>query len=110
MKTIVLTGATSGIGREVALHLLKADHRVISNTRNPEKSESVKAGLIEASSNHNLVFYEADFSDFDSVRRFAESIKNDFPAVDILIITVRTNKKSRKVQKATFVVAKQKQA
>lgn len=85
MKTIVLTGATSGIGREVALHLLKSGHRVISNTRNVAKSESVKTGLIKASSNNNLVFYEADFSDFESVRRFAESIKNDFPAIDILI-------------------------
>ncbi len=40
MKTIVLTGATSGIGKEVALQLLRSCHTVIANAREMKKAEN----------------------------------------------------------------------
>jgi NAD(P)-dependent dehydrogenase (short-subunit alcohol dehydrogenase family) len=85
MKTIVITGATSGIGKEVAIHLLKQGHRVISNTRNFSKSDRIKTELERVNKGGELFFYEGDFSSFDSVRKFASQIRNNFRSVDILI-------------------------
>jgi len=85
MKTIVITGATSGIGKEVAIHLLKKGHRVISNTRNSSKSDRMKTELEKVTKDGELLFYEGDFSSFDSVRKFASKIRKNFRSVDILI-------------------------
>jgi NAD(P)-dependent dehydrogenase (short-subunit alcohol dehydrogenase family) len=85
MKTIVLTGATSGIGKEVALQLLKSGHRVIANTRNTERSGIIKTELTGISGNDKLVFVKADFADFRSVIDFAGYIRANYSVIDILI-------------------------
>jgi NAD(P)-dependent dehydrogenase (short-subunit alcohol dehydrogenase family) len=85
MKTIVLTGATSGIGREVALRLLHLGHRVIANSRDLGKSEIVATDLNRITGNKDLIFIKADFSDFHSVKAFADSVKANFPSIDVLI-------------------------
>lgn len=85
VKTIVLTGATSGIGREVAFQLLISGHRVIAAARDMKKAEAVASELIKNSGNENLVFMRADLADFGSVKAFAGSIITGYPTVDILI-------------------------
>jgi NAD(P)-dependent dehydrogenase (short-subunit alcohol dehydrogenase family) len=85
MKTIVLTGATSGIGLEIARELLKQGHWVISGARNMQKAKFVKSELIEDTKNDKIEFLETDFASFASVKQFAESIKNKYDAIDILI-------------------------
>jgi len=85
MKTAVITGATSGIGREIALGLLRAGNRVIANARDVARSEVVAAELKRITGNDNVIFFQADFSDFNSVRGFAKTIKANYSAIDILI-------------------------
>lgn len=85
MKTIVLTGATSGIGLEIARELLKQGHRVISGARNMQKAKFVKSELIEYTKNDKIEFFETDFASFASVKQFAKSIKNKYDAINILI-------------------------
>jgi len=85
MKTIALTGSTSGIGLEIARELLKQGHRIISGARNMQKAKLVKSELIEDTKNDKIEFYETDFASFKSVKQFAESIKNKYDAIDILI-------------------------
>jgi len=85
MKTIVLTGATSGIGLEVARELLNQGHRVISGARNMQKAENVKSELIKDTTNSSIDFFETDFSNFASVKQLAYTIKNRYNAIDILI-------------------------
>ncbi len=85
MKTIVVTGATSGIGKEVALQLLKSGHRVIAIARNLEKADQVKKELAESSENHHLHFFEADFANFQSVLGFAQTVKTNYSSIDVLI-------------------------
>jgi retinol dehydrogenase-13 len=85
MKTIVVTGATSGIGLEVAKELLNQGHRLISGARNMQKAENTKAELIESTGNDLIEFYETDFADFASVIQFAEHIKANYNSLDVLI-------------------------
>jgi NAD(P)-dependent dehydrogenase (short-subunit alcohol dehydrogenase family) len=85
MKTIVITGATSGIGREVARQMLNQGYVVISNSRNKVKSDMVKNELVQETHNKNIFFFEGDFSSFKSVRNFAGRIKIEFSTIDVLI-------------------------
>ena len=85
MKTIVLTGATSGIGKEVVLQLLRSGHRVIANARDMIKADKVASELRKISGNDNLVFFTGDFADPRSVNEFADHIKADYSSIDVLI-------------------------
>ena len=64
-KTVLVTGASAGMGRATALHLASRGYRVFAATRHPEKLED-RAG-------ENLVPLKMDVSDPSSVREaFAE--------------------------------------
>lgn len=90
IKNIVISGATSGIGLEVARELLLQGNRVISCARNMEKAMIVRNDLITDTSNENFVFYYCDFEDFKSVRMFVDLLKNDFDSIDVLINNAAT--------------------
>jgi NAD(P)-dependent dehydrogenase (short-subunit alcohol dehydrogenase family) len=85
MKTIVLTGATSGIGKEVALQLLKLGHRLVLGVRNMQKAEKARDELIKLAGNNLLDFIQVDFADLESVKRFASDINEKHNTLDVLI-------------------------
>lgn len=76
-KTIVITGASDGIGRAAARDLVARGHRVVVVGRSPEKTAAVARELGCAS-------YLADFARLDSVRDLAERLRNDLPRIDVL--------------------------
>jgi NAD(P)-dependent dehydrogenase (short-subunit alcohol dehydrogenase family) len=76
-KTIVITGASDGIGAAAARKLHADGHRVLVVGRSPEKTEAV-AGEIGAEA---LV---ADFAVLDQVRRLAAEIDAACPTIDVL--------------------------
>jgi NAD(P)-dependent dehydrogenase (short-subunit alcohol dehydrogenase family) len=68
-RTIVLTGASSGIGRVAAIALADRGARVAVVGRNPERTEAV-AGLAGG------VPYLCDFDVLDDVRRLSAIIES----------------------------------
>jgi NAD(P)-dependent dehydrogenase (short-subunit alcohol dehydrogenase family) len=66
-KTIVITGASDGIGAAAARQLADADHRLILVGRSPEKTRAVAA---ETGATH----FVADFARLDEVRELAAQI------------------------------------
>jgi NAD(P)-dependent dehydrogenase (short-subunit alcohol dehydrogenase family) len=66
-KTIVITGASDGIGAAAARQLADADHRLIIVGRSPEKTSAVAA---ETGATH----FVADFARLDEVRELAAQI------------------------------------
>ena len=76
MKTIMITGAASGVGKEIA-NVFK-NERLILIDRNKEKLEKVISEL-------NCCGYIVDVSDTASVRSMFESASKEFDKIDVLI-------------------------
>lgn len=84
-KTTVITGATSGIGRETALALAKKDHALWLLVRNVMKGERLKDEIITTTGNKDIHVVRCDLADLQSVREAADELKAKLDAVNILI-------------------------
>lgn len=84
VKTILITGATDGIGKHLAKKLASQGHHVILHGRNPKKLELALQEVRAVSLRGRVSSYLADFSKLDDVYRFAEEIKRDFQRIDVL--------------------------
>lgn len=84
-KTVIITGANSGIGKETALDMARREARVIMACRNLELAEKVKLQIIAETKNPNVIVRKLDLSSLKSVRQFAEEINKTESRLDILI-------------------------
>ena len=84
VKTILITGATDGIGKHLAKKLASQGHHVILHGRNPQKLELALQEVRAVSLRGRVSSYLADFSKLDDVYRFVEEIKRDFQSIDVL--------------------------
>ena len=84
-KTVIITGANTGIGLETAVDLAGRGARVILACRSSEKGEKAAVEVRRRSGNDNVVFRSLDLSSLESVRRFASQVLNEEPLIDILI-------------------------
>jgi NAD(P)-dependent dehydrogenase (short-subunit alcohol dehydrogenase family) len=76
-KTIVITGASDGIGAAAARQLARDGHEVVIVGRSAQKTEAVARELASA-------FFVADFARFDDVRALAASLDAAYPRIDVL--------------------------
>ena len=84
-KTVVITGANTGIGKETAVDLAARGARVIIGCRNLEKGKEAIKEIQERSGNQNVFLEKLDLASLESVRTFADKILNSEPRLDILI-------------------------
>ena len=84
VKTILITGATDGIGKHLAKKLASQGHQVILHGRNPQKLELALQEVRAVSLRGRVSNYLADFSKLDDIYRFVEEIKRDFQSIDVL--------------------------
>jgi NAD(P)-dependent dehydrogenase (short-subunit alcohol dehydrogenase family) len=82
-KTIIVDGASSGLGFAVATGLAKRGARIIMVCRTgiPEKGKSVK----RMSGSQNVFMLHVDFSDVNSIQKLVFQIRDHFAPIDILI-------------------------
>jgi NAD(P)-dependent dehydrogenase (short-subunit alcohol dehydrogenase family) len=83
-KTVLVTGSTDGLGRELALALAADGAHVIVHGRNAERGQAVVAE-IEAAGKGSARFVAADFSSMQAVREFADAIAASTPKLDLLV-------------------------
>ncbi len=83
-KTVILTGASSGIGKDMTERLVK-EHgcKVIGIARNEERLLELKASL--GSKSDCFTYYTFDVSVKENWESFAETVKNENLKPDILI-------------------------
>jgi len=79
----VVTGANSGIGRAVAIHLAGQGHRVYGTVRSFDKATKLNAMAAEANAEVDLV--ELDVADDDSVRAGFAQVFEQAGRVDVLV-------------------------
>ena len=84
VKTILITGATDGIGKHLAKKLASQGHHIILHGRNPQKLELALQEVRAISLRGRVSSYLADFSKLDDIYRFVEKIKRDFQSIDVL--------------------------
>lgn len=84
MKTILITGATDGIGKHLAKKLASEGHEVILHGRNPQKLEQALQEVKALSPRGHVSAYLADFSRLSDVFQLAEQLKRDFSKLDVL--------------------------
>ena len=86
MKTIVITGANSGLGFETAKKIAACkDNRVILACRNDAKAAQAKADIIAATGNETVETLRLDTSLLSSVRAFTDNYIKAYGTVDVLI-------------------------
>ena len=84
-KTILITGATNGIGQAAAQAIAAQGGRVVIAGRNAAKTEAVAAGLRQASGNPAVDFLVADLSSMAEVRRLAAEFTARYDRLDVLV-------------------------
>ncbi|MEZ5367068.1 MAG: SDR family oxidoreductase [Bryobacterales bacterium] len=79
MKVVLITGSSTGIGLETALHLADSGYRVFASARNPEASEGLQqaAGRVET--------VKLDVNDDASVNRAVAETLERAGRIDVLI-------------------------
>ncbi len=85
MKTIIVTGSSSGIGKEAALNLAKLGHLILMLCRDSEKSEQVQKEIVIQSGNENVFLIPVDLSDPLSIRTAVQKIKSQYQVIDVLV-------------------------
>lgn len=85
-QTVLVTGASSGIGRMVAINAAQAGANLILVARNSEKLASVKQECIEVGSEYsNHEYLSIDMADTKAIVDGVETIEDNFNTVDVLV-------------------------
>lgn len=84
-KTVVVTGANTGIGKEAALFLLKRGATVVLAGRDETKTMNVINAITNQQEKQNAIFIKLDVSNLNSIKTFVETVKNRIGKIDILI-------------------------
>ena len=85
MRTVLITGATSGIGKAAALALAKLDYEVVFVARNKEKAEVVKSEINSSSGNQKISYILADLCSKKQVGECVSIFRSKHSRLDILI-------------------------
>lgn len=84
-QTIMITGATDGLGKATALELARMGATLILHGRNAAKGQAVVDEIRSQSGNDKIAYYNADFSSLSSVRELANELLNDYTCIDTLV-------------------------
>uniref|UniRef100_A0A8D0F752 Retinol dehydrogenase 12 n=1 Tax=Strix occidentalis caurina TaxID=311401 RepID=A0A8D0F752_STROC len=84
-KTVIVTGANSGIGKCVALELARRNARTILACRNRERGQAAVEEIRAATGNPAVLLRLLDTSSLASVRAFAQAVLREETRLDVLV-------------------------
>jgi NAD(P)-dependent dehydrogenase (short-subunit alcohol dehydrogenase family) len=82
MSTILITGATSGLGRYVAFELVRSGHLVLAHGRDPERTDKLVEELRAEGAAEGFV---ADLASLARVRELGARVAEAHPELDVLV-------------------------
>lgn len=86
MKTALITGGNSGIGKEAARALVGLGWRVLIAARDAAKSEALVRSIKAANPQAQIEWLSVDLSDFDAIGPFAAEVARRLPVIDALVL------------------------
>lgn len=84
-KLVIVTGANSGIGKEMTREFARRGAEVLMVCRNVEKAESARDEIASGTGNSSLRVVQCDLSSFASVRAAAEELLHLERRFDVLM-------------------------
>ncbi len=84
-KTIVISGATNGIGKAAAIELSKENPKLLFTYRNQKLADELLAEIKNLSPDTQVHSVYCDFSNQDSIKKCADEINNLCEKIDLLI-------------------------
>jgi NAD(P)-dependent dehydrogenase (short-subunit alcohol dehydrogenase family) len=84
-KTVLITGATNGIGKAATLEIAKQGATIVIVGRDKTKTENVVNELRSVSGNKTIDFFLADLSSQKDIHKLASDFKAKYSRLDVLI-------------------------
>ena len=82
-KIVLITGASSGIGKETAIEFAKKGAKIILVARRKEKLDELEKNLQKF--NVSVLSYSCDVSDKSRVKEMSEFVLDKFGSIDVLV-------------------------
>ena len=98
-QTVLIIGASSGIGRDTAVLFAREGARVMASARREDRLKQLQSEL--AGSGANIEIFPADASVAADMERLAKRTRERFGAVDILVYVTGTNTPDRALKRLT---------
>ena len=84
-KTVIVTGANTGMGKQTALELARRNARVILACRNEQAGERASQEIRSRARNEQVVFRQLNLASFSSIREFASKVLQEERKIDVLV-------------------------
>jgi len=81
----IVTGANTGLGKEITIGLVQKDIQVIMACRNLTKAEAAKTEILKIVPTANIELMKLDLTSLKSVRDFASAFKQKYQHLNLLI-------------------------
>lgn len=102
-KIFIITGANTGLGYETAKHLVNRGAIVIMACRSEEKCKEAIKKIREFTKEGEMIYLELDLASFESIKKFARQIKEEYPVFDCLINNAGLAVQDKQLTKENFV-------
>lgn len=101
-KVVLITGATEGVGKATAAALAQQGYQVVLHGRNEAKTKAVQQEIISQTGNKRVDYLLADFSSLKEVQHLAQTFREKYPRLDVLINNAAAMFSERQVSQDGF--------
>ena len=98
-KIVLITGATSGLGKETALALARLGATIVMTTRDQQKGEQTRQELIASTQNKAIDVMSCDLASFVSIRQFCAEFLEKYKELHVLVNNAGISNFHRKLSK-----------
>ena len=92
-KTVLITGANRGIGKETAKNLAKRGARILLACKDMDKCQKAKAEIINETFNKNIECRLCDLASLESIKTFTDQINKGIYFFLLFLINIRLRHK-----------------